>query len=132
MLSCSKTALLSKAIVTCPDRFKFISSAHLSAVYGSSISQLLGDKAEADFSGVWAVGLGVDQANQWVDVVRGAVQAAILLTLLDRFEMLSGRQWLEMHLDQFSVQTVMLHTSAVGFFSRLRHLMQHTARIEAT
>ena len=77
------------------------------------------------------MGLGIDQANQWQNVVKSAVQAAIILTLLDRLGIVSRQQWLEMHLDQFSVQAAMFHGSAMGFFERLRHVMQHTARIEA-
>ena len=96
-------------------------------MYGSIIYQLLGDKAQAQFSRDC---LGIDQAKQWQSVVKSAVQAAIILTLLDRLDLVSAHQWLEVHLDQFSVQAAMFHNSAVGLVARVRHVMQHTARIE--
>ena len=100
-------------------------------MYGSIIYQLLGDKAQEQFSHDWAVGLGLDQANQWQSVVKSAVQAAIILTIIHRLDLVSPQQWLEVHLDQFSVQAAMFHCSAKGFFARLGHVMQHMARIEA-
>ena len=97
-------------------------------MYGSIIYQLLGDKAQAQFSRDC---LGIDQAKQWQSVVKSAVQAAIILTLLDRLDLVSAHQWLEVHLDQFSVQAAMFQAGALGFFERLGLVMQHTARIEA-
>ena len=100
-------------------------------VYGSLIYQLLGDKAQEQFSHDWAVGLGIDQATQWKEVVQSSIQAAIILTLLDRMGFMSGVAWLEGYLDQSCVQATMIGTAGLSWMQRLRMQMRVSMRLEA-
>ena len=84
------------------------------------------------------VGIGLDQATQWQYVVQSAVQAAILLTLLDRLNLVTSMVWLEGYLDQASVQATMLFGaggaaagSGMGVVQRTATHMQLMMRIEA-
>jgi len=42
-------------------------------------------------------------------MVQTAVEAALLVTLLDRAGLMPGVAWLEMHLDHWSIQATLLH-----------------------
>ena len=50
------------------------------------------------------MGLLIDNCTQWQDVLKQALEAAIILTIMGRLDLFSSTQWLECHLDQFSVQ----------------------------
>ena len=70
----------------------------------SLIYQMLGDEAEGAFARDWGVGLGFDQATQCQGVLKSVIVKVIILTLMDRGGILGAQQWLEVYLDQVSVQ----------------------------
>ena len=58
------------------------------------------------------------------------MEAALLVTLLDRTGLMPGVAWLEMHLDHWSVQATLLHGQSVSVVQQLRQTLAHTSRIE--
>ena len=99
-------------------------------VYGGLVYQLLGDKAESAFARDWGVGLAIDHASQWKSVLQSSLEAAVILTIMDRLSLVPGSKWLEVHLDQWSVQATLFHGQAVGQVERIKQYLAHTARIE--
>ena len=43
----------------------------------------------------WLVGVALDNASQWKDVVQTALQAAVVLLLLERLNVMRPEPWLE-------------------------------------
>ena len=64
-------------------------------VYGGLIYQLLGDGGESAFAHDWGVGLAIDHATQWKSVLQSSLEAALVLTLMDRLSLVPGNKWLE-------------------------------------
>lgn len=73
----------------------------------------------------------MQNATQWKEVFKTAIQAAIVLVLLDRLGLVGGEPWLEGLLDTLSVQATMLHGRAVTWAQGLRDHLQFTKRLEA-
>ena len=80
------------------------------------------------------MGIGIDQANQWQSLAKSAVQTAILLTMLERLDVVTGVAWLEGYLDQVSVQATMLFgavgAARMGLAQRTAVHMQLMMRVE--
>lgn len=57
------------------------------------IYNLLGKDAETAFSQQWVISWALDNAQQWQEIVKTAVKAAILLYLLDRLRIISDVTW---------------------------------------
>lgn len=51
-----------------------------------------------------AVGLGIEQAVQWKQIVHEAVKAGLVLLILDGFNLMAPGKWLEEWMDLASVQ----------------------------
>lgn len=77
-----------------------------------------------------AVGLGIDNAAQWKDILKESAQLALVMILLDRLGFVDGEPWFEANLDTMSVQAALFHGKAVSVWESTWHFMIHTSRIE--
>lgn len=57
------------------------------------------------------VGLGIEQAVQWKDIVNEAVKAGVVFLVLDGFNIMAPVKWLEEWMDLASVQARMENTT---------------------
>ena len=60
------------------------------------IYELYGSRSEAAFVKSWGVGLAVDNAQQWQNLLQSTAKAFVLLILLDMFIVPPSR-WFEEH-----------------------------------
>ena len=58
------------------------------------IYQRLGPASQEEFARTWGIGVGLDNAQQWRDVLHEAAQAAVIVVLLDRLRITRGPRWL--------------------------------------
>lgn len=75
------------------------------------------------------IGLAVENASQWKDVLKEAAQVAVIIVIIDRLGFIDSETWLEGHADTLSVQAT-LFGRAVTWWGGLMHFVDHTHRIE--
>lgn len=64
-------------------------------------------------------------------MIKTAVQAAVLMVILDRLGFVGGEPWMEQFMDSLSVQATLLQTRAHGSWAQgLRDYRQFISRIE--
>ena len=95
--------------------------------YGLLIYNLLGSSTESSFVRSWLIALGVDNAKQWQDILRAALQSAALMFVLDRMWIMSNAAWLEQHVDFMSVQATLLTAVPTTFVKRVRRHLDYYA-----
>ena len=76
-------------------------------VYGKLIYNLYGQKTEEAFVKNWGVGLAIEQAQSFQELVRDGFKAVLVLVVLDLIITGPGR-WFEEHVDFLSVQGTLL------------------------
>ncbi len=64
---------------------------------GMLIYRQLGSSAQEEFSKTWGVGYAINNASEWQDVAKTAVQAAIVLVVLDFLRLTKNSSWFEEH-----------------------------------
>lgn len=84
---------------------------------------------QRSFSLQWVIGYVMDNTAQWKEIVKTAIQAAIILYLMDRFRLISDLDWFESHIDTLSVMATMAQNQMVGWTERTIAYMKYTARI---
>lgn len=100
-------------------------------MYGRLIWDQLGPSGEDSFVTSWLVALGVDNASQWRDVLKEALQGAAVVLLLDRLRLLPSGRWLEEHLDQLSVGATLVATAGASRARRLRAHLRFNSYVDA-
>ena len=98
--------------------------------YGLLIYELLGIATEASFVKSWLIALGVENARQWQDILRAALQAAVLMFVLDRMWIMSNAAWVEQHVDYLSVQATLLTGRVVTWSKRVRRHVDFYAGVD--
>ena len=72
--------------------------------YGRLVYNLLGPAATNSFSNSWGIGVALGQASDAQGVVTSALQAALLLTILEALWLMPNGRWMESYIDFISVQ----------------------------
>ena len=61
------------------------------------IYRQLGSSAQEEFAKTWGVGYAINNASEWQDVAKTAVQAALVLVVLDFLRLTKNSSWFEEH-----------------------------------
>jgi hypothetical protein len=94
--------------------------AWITFAYGRLVYNLLGAKASRDFSNSWGIGVAMSQASDASGLVTAALQAALIVTILEALWLISNVNWLESYVDFVSVQaTVASHHATCGGYKPL-------------
>jgi hypothetical protein len=90
-------------------RFKYVGYVLLNLVwgffawivfaYGRLVYNLLGPAASRDFSNSWGIGVAIGQANDASGLVTAALQAVLILTILELLWLHTNTAWLESYVD---------------------------------
>jgi len=80
--------------------------------YGRLCYNLLGAAATQSFTNSWGIGVAFGQANDASGVVMSAVEAALVLTVLEVLWLAQNSNWLETYVDCVSVQATIVATGA--------------------
>ena len=59
------------------------------------IYRTLGDGAQQEFAQTWGIGYGLDNATEWQDVFKTALQTALVLVVLDLVRLSKNASWFE-------------------------------------
>ena len=94
--------------------------------YGRLVYNLLGPTAFRDFSNSWGIGVALGQANDAQGVVTSALQAALLLTILEALWLVPNGRWLEGYIDFVSVQATVAQRGARRMFAVLSAYKRHS------
>ena len=94
--------------------------------YGRLVYNLLGPTAFRDFSNSWGIGVGLGQLNDAKGVIVSALQAALLLTILEALWLVPNGRWLEGYIDFVSVQATVAQRSARRILAVLSAYKRHS------
>ena len=94
--------------------------------YGRLVYNLLGPAAFRDFSNSWGIGVALGQANDAQGVVTSAMQAALLLTILEALWLVPNGRWLEGYIDFVSVQATVAQRGARRTLAILSAYKRHS------
>jgi hypothetical protein len=83
--------------------------AWITFAYGRLVYNLLGARAARDFSNSWGIGVAVSQANDATGLLTAAVQAMLIVTILEALWLVTNLNWIESYIDFISV-----HATVVG------------------
>ena len=72
--------------------------------YGRLCYNLLGPAATARFSNSWGIGVALGQANDARGLLLSALQAALVVTVIEALWLVPNGGWLETYVDSVSVQ----------------------------
>jgi hypothetical protein len=97
--------------------------------YGMLVYKQLGPSAEGEFAKTWGIGFGLDNASEWRDVLQTAVQAALVVVVLDALRWTSSEKWFEEHIDFMSMQCSLYAGAARGWWAQTRTLIKLQARL---
>jgi hypothetical protein len=75
---------------------------------GRLIYELLGTRAEADFMSSWGIGVGLGQVQDMKGVLVSAMEAVLVLTVLEMLWLQSNSTWMESMTDFASVYAAAL------------------------
>jgi hypothetical protein len=78
--------------------------AWITFAYGRLVYNLLGPSAARDFSNSWGIGVALSQANDASGLLTAALQAALLVTILEALWLVPNTNWTESYVDFVSVQ----------------------------
>jgi hypothetical protein len=74
-----------------------------------------GAKAAKDFSNSWGIGVGLSQISDAQGVVTSAMQALLVITILEALWLVANGNWVESYIDFVSVHaTVLASRSRLG------------------
>jgi hypothetical protein len=82
--------------------------AWITFAYGRLVYNLLGARAARDFSNSWGIGVAVSQANDASSLVTAALQAALIVTILEALWLMTNVNWLESYIDFVSVHATVV------------------------
>ena len=91
----------------------------------------LGADAETQFAKTWGVGVGLDNVQQWQDVLKEATKAAALILVLDMLRVTSHRAWFEEFADFASVQALLFKGTTRSLWGQVTLLVRHQSRVQA-
>ena len=94
--------------------------------YGRLVYNLLGPAASRDFSNSWGIGVALGQANDAKGLVTSALQAALLLTILEALWLVPNGRWLEDYIDFVSVQATVAQRGARRTLAILTAYKRHS------
>jgi len=97
-------------------------------VYGMQIYTRLGPEAERKFAQTWGIGYGLDQAQQWKEVLRTAVKVTLVMVVLDLLRIKSNLAWLEEMADFASVQCMLFDGKARSWWQQTKELVSRQYR----
>jgi hypothetical protein len=97
--------------------------------YGMLIYRQMGDQAQKKFASAWGVNFGINSAGEWQDVLQAAVQAAVIVVILDLLSIMGHGRWLEGQVDFLSVQATLFGTAAKTWFGRTSALVKQQMRL---
>ena len=100
--------------------------AWICVAYGRLVYNLLGAAAFRDFSNSWGIGVALGQANDAQGVVTSAMQAALLLTILEALWLVPNGRWLEGYIDFVSVQATVAQRGARRTLAILSAYKRHS------
>ncbi len=86
--------------------------AWITFAYGRLVYNLLGARAARDFSNSWGIGVAVSQANDASSLVTAALQAALIVTILEALWLMTNVNWLESYIDFVSVHATVVASQA--------------------
>ena len=95
------------------------------------IYRRLGPEAEKQFVKTWGVGVGLDNVQQWRDVLKEATKAAALIIVLDVLRVTSHRAWFEEFADFASVQALLFKGTTRSLWGQVSLLVRHQSRVQA-
>lgn len=58
--------------------------------YGGLIFQLSGDGSQRSFVRDWSIGLAMENVSQWREVMQTALEAAVIMAVLERLGLIGG------------------------------------------
>ena len=73
------------------------------------IYKQLGDGAQTSFAQAWGTGYALDNATEWQEVFKTAVQAVLVLVILDMLRVTKNGTWFEQHGAARAVLRVVMH-----------------------
>ena len=76
----------------------------------------------------WGIGYGLDQAQQWKEVLRTAVKVALVVVVLDMLRIKSNLAWLEEMADFASVQCMLFDGKARSWWQQTKELVSRQRR----
>ncbi len=94
--------------------------------YGRLVYNLLGPAASRDFSNSWGIGVALGQANDAKGVVIAALQAALVLTILEALWLVPNSAWVEAYIDFASVQATVARRGAARTAAILAAYKRHS------
>jgi len=97
--------------------------------YGMLIYRNLGPEAQEQFSQTWGVGYALDNVQQWRDVCKEAVKAALLLVILDLLRVTTNRAWFEEFVDFSSTQALLFGGAAKSWWGQTALLVKYNSRV---
>jgi hypothetical protein len=89
------------------------SSDRESAADGRLIYNLIGVKAERDFTRSWGVSIGLSQASDAQALVTSVMQALLVLTILEMLWLVQNSNWWETQIEFLSVHATVARTNAL-------------------
>jgi hypothetical protein len=99
--------------------------------YGMIIYRQLGDAAQQEFARTWGLGFALDNVTQFKDVAISALQAAVVVVVLEELHIISNRQWFEAHVDHLSCQCSLFQGIARGWWQQTAMLLRFQRRLVA-
>ena len=90
----------------------------------AQIYTLLGKEAENAFSTQWGICYVTDNVSQFQDIANSALQAALIVIIVDRLRLVNPVDWLQNYCDALSVQAALVAGSAASGWGALvsKHL----------
>ncbi len=98
---------------------------------GMLIYELLGESAEVSFAHSWGVSYGLQSASEWQGIVTSALQAAIVIAILERLCLTRHADWLEQAIDYHSMQAMLFGRAALGFGRQIGMFFNFTKRVSS-
>ncbi len=68
-------------------------------------------------------------AAEWQDILKEAVKGAIILAILERLRLTRPVNWLEEHVDYYSVQALLFQEKEMTLFQQTRLFFSYRSRI---
>ena len=97
--------------------------------YGMVIYRKLGSGAQQQFSSAWGLGVALDNAAEFRDILQTALKAGFVLVVLEELYLVANRQWFEGHVDHLSTQAALFAGTARGFFGQTARLLRFQRRV---
>ena len=97
--------------------------------YGMLIYRQMGDQAQKKFTQSWGVNFGVGSASEWQDVAQAAIQAAVIVVILDMLHITRDGSWFEQQVDFLSTQASLFSGAATSSLGRAYAIVKQQMRL---